>query len=167
VIQSIEDLIDSLDDPEGDPHHMQHGVRETHALTRGLENAMSNKASFATSSGAGSRGSMSTPVRQSSQRSLTSTPSNYSMHQAGAISPYSNQKTGEALIDVLKIRAARLGKSEDFVAKFLEVGTRFIVGDVLEINGVLLLQAADGYHKITKKLIEQKQATSRLWGGAN
>ena len=102
VIQSIEDLIDSLDDPEGDPHHMQHSVRETQALTRGLEALSSGKNQYGTPS-------KSRPVSASfSQPTVYQTP------------PPAH-KTGEGLVDVLKIRDSRLVKSEDFIAKFLEV----------------------------------------------
>lgn len=105
VIQSIEDLIDSLDDPEGDPNHMQHSVRETQALTRGLEALSSGRNQY--NSGTPTKGS----------RPVSASFSQPSVYQTPPPAP----KTGEGLVDVLKIRDSRLVKSEDFIAKFLEV----------------------------------------------
>ncbi len=81
----------------------------------GLESALS-KTSFT------SKSTSHTPTKSTSRSHATSFSSaSNTPQQAGGVSPHSGMKSGEALIDVLKIRAARLGKSEDFIAKFLEV----------------------------------------------
>lgn len=50
-----------------------------------------------------------------------------------------------ATVEALKLRDSKLNRAEDTATKFLE--------------------ASDGYHRIAKKLIEQKMSNSRVWGG--
>jgi hypothetical protein len=51
---------------------------------------------------------------------------------------------GEELIEAIKRREEKLTKAENLTMK--------------------LLEASDGYHRIAKKLIQQKTNSNRLWG---
>jgi ankyrin repeat protein len=116
LIHSIEELIDSLDDPDGDPSGFHASIRETANLTKELDNV--NKFSFS------GKIQAKPPTGKPGMSSVS--------------------KTTESLVEVLRLRESRLFRAEDIMAKFLE--------------------AADGYHRISKRLIEQKLENNRLWG---
>eukprot|EP01038_Epipyxis_sp_PR26KG_P004781 gene4781-6706_t len=131
VIHSIEDLIDSLDDPEGDPNAFLSSVRQTKSLTRGLDTVVANGIANATNNSRSNKSSLLLTNNNNSGNSPTIVPI----------------KSNQSQIEVLKLRESRLHRTEDTIAKFLEAG--------------------DGYHRISKKLIEQKTASTRLWGGTS
>jgi hypothetical protein len=87
---------------EGDPNSFQQSLRETANLTKELDTISLNKG--------GNNNSKPSPFT-SPKSTSTST----------AASPI-NLRTTEALIDVLRMRENRLYRSEDVLAKFLEVG---------------------------------------------
>lgn len=104
LISCIEELIDSLDDPEGDSYGFKSSIRETMNLTKELDNINIS-------------GTPSSPSKGSVSR--------YNSWNSGKFSSFSVPSTpkspAEALIDVLKLRENRLFRTEDTVAKFLEV----------------------------------------------
>eukprot|EP01032_Pedospumella_encystans_P013468 gene13468-15505_t len=176
VIQSLEDLVDALDDPEGDPNSYQASLRETAGLARNLDAIMiggpsptSNHKGGDTGSAAGdvapkSRSAFSfkfSSKSSSSNKAETEkrlsagggakhagpqpSPSRKSAKEVAAGS--SSNGSTEALLTALKLRDAKLQRAQDIVAKFLE--------------------ASEGYQKVSKKLVEQKQASNRLWGATD
>jgi hypothetical protein len=65
---------------------------------------------------------------------------------AGSQASLPPRSAGDLLIEALKIRESKLYHAEDVIAKFLE--------------------AADGYHRVSKKLIDQKSESRKLWGSS-
>ncbi len=101
VIRSIEELIDALDDPDGEVNNFQASLRETATLTRELEG-------------------WNTPVSSKSPN----------VRKAGMINLGGNTSTSagnspmrssQDLIEILKKRETRLYRAEDVLSKFLEV----------------------------------------------
>lgn len=121
VIRSIEELIDALDDPDGEVNNFQASLRETAALTRELEGwnmsgstktlSATRKNLMASFSGTPSVGA--SPVKSTNNGVPTSSNS--------GLSP---ARSSQDLIEVLKKREARLYRAEDVLSKFLEVGFR-------------------------------------------
>jgi hypothetical protein len=147
LMESIGDLIAALDDPHGDPHGVHAALRSACLGGMSLDDAhQSAGMSPMKSSTGGSGSSVMTPDRRSS---TPSTPSSGGRGRAGtSASGLESRMTvaiaGEELIEAIKRREEKLSKAENLTAKFLE--------------------ASDGYHRIAKKLIEQKIASNRLWG---
>ena len=90
--------------------------------------------------------SLRTPERRPSGSNITpsSTGRSEKRGNTGLESRMTVALQGEELIEAIKRREEKLTKAENLTAKFLE--------------------ASDGYHRIAKKLIEQKIASNRLWG---
>lgn len=171
AIQSIEELIEALDDPYGgDSAAFQSSVKETQQLTRDLGSKMSfsstmtsNTNTTTTSSSLSLRGTLlSSPSFRTSGRrpsllttdatSWTTTQNQQTNISSLTATPTASinanmTRSGDMLIDALKLREAKLYRAEDVIAKFNE--------------------AADGYHRVSKKLIEQKTESRRLWGSAS
>jgi ankyrin repeat protein len=148
AIQSIEELIEALDDPHGESHQLQH--QNGHNKMASFSSAMATtNSSFRSGSFLQSSSSFRLPQskRPSSLVPFDGTGSS-SNPTAGTMSPATTAsiRTGDLLIDALKLREQKLYRAEDIVAKFLE--------------------AADGYHGVSKKLIEQKTESKRLWGSS-
>ena len=148
VIQSLEDLVDALDDPEGDSSSFQSSLRETNNLTRNLNavtidspsvpaSPASTQATAAAS--AGTKSAFSFKFGSSRRSSVKSTTPSSGTPSTGMPSPTRStagaaragsrpgpaNMSNEALMGALKMRDAKLQRAEDIVAKFLEVGTYY------------------------------------------
>ena len=163
LMESIGDLIEALDDPHGDPHGINAALRSARLggmqlggdlsspSTMNMNNSMSMNLKSPSSSSSSSYSSssiMTTPERRKSTSGGTpnsrGVPGTGSSGGSGLESRMTVAIQGEELIEAIKRREEKLSKSENLTAKFLE--------------------ASDGYHRIAKKLIEQKIASNRLWG---
>jgi hypothetical protein len=131
----LSDLVDALDDADGDPHSLQASLRLKLCTLRSELRYLKV---------AGGRESMSLSAK------LNGTPDKFAAHAVtrASISMQSTppgRKQFAATVEALKLRDSKLNKAEDTATKFLE--------------------ASDGYHRIAKKLIDQKVSNSRVWGG--
>lgn len=146
VIQSIEELIEALDDPFSDQSSSREpNTREMSKMSfSGTITSLSGMSSSTTTSNL-SRSTVLThsPSFRGRRPSLVMTESS-STPTAASQTSLSSRSTGDLLIEALKIRESKLYHTEDVIAKFLE--------------------AADGYHRVSKKLIDQKSESRRLWG---
>lgn len=122
AIQSIEELIESLDDPYGDPNNFQASLRETQQLTRDL-----SKVSFSTGTTAVASASRSMYGSMSSVTSVRGARLQAQFGSDGASNTSLPRASGEALVEALKIRDSRLYRAEDVVAKFLEVSLKIFI----------------------------------------
>lgn len=144
LMESIGDLIEALDDPHGDPHGINAALRSAQmgGVGLGLGEEVGGVSSVNMSSM-----SMKSPS-SSPDKHKPSTPGSASRRRSTPGGGLESRMTvaiqGEELIEAIKLREEKLSKSENLTAKFLE--------------------ASDGYHRIAKKLIEQKIASNRLWG---
>ena len=137
LITSLSDLVDALDDPDGDSASFQQSIRETMALTRGLD---------ALNGSSGGSGKEKTTSGSSPQKSSSRPPSISASSSAGGVGGATDASGDETLISAIKLRRTKLSRSEDMAAKFLE--------------------SAEQYHRVAKRLVEQKQSQNRLWGAS-
>jgi hypothetical protein len=152
LMESIGDLIEALDDPHGDPHGINAALRSARlggmSLNGDPTSGLSMMSSPSTPNLKSSSSVMSTPERRKSTNPGTPSSANNKTSNSAGGSGLESRMTvaiqGEELIEAIKRREEKLTKSENLTAKFLE--------------------ASDGYHRIAKKLIEQKIASNRLWG---
>jgi hypothetical protein len=155
-------LIDSLDDPDGDPHRVHSVFRAAMGMAMdkdsksdnsggvgfaGLErpksSLLSGAASFAggakandgAGAGAGAGAGVGVGVGNGNGNGRRG-----SGGGGGAVGTAAVNRQ----MEVLKLRELRLTSAEDVVAQFLE--------------------ASDGYHKVAKRLIDQKRENLMLWG---
>jgi hypothetical protein len=147
VIQALEDLVEALDDPEGDSSSLQSALTRTMdnmrmtpggggnteresatAVTPTNASASSSKSAFSFKFGGSSsskRNSIKSPAATTAAASAgIASPARSSTTRArrgsrggGGAGAMSN----EALMSALKLRETKLHRSEDIVAKFLEV----------------------------------------------
>jgi hypothetical protein len=113
VIRSIEELIDALDDPDGEVNNFQASLRETAALTRELEGW--NMSSASKTPGVARKMMSSFSGTPSSSVSPTKTITNTTTSNVSPV------RSTQDLIEVLKKRETRLYRAEDVLSKFLEV----------------------------------------------
>lgn len=106
---------------EGDPRSFQSSLRETMNLTRELESLGKGKTGVA--GGSGKAPAIVTPS-SFAQRNIGS-PVVTTPTSPGTTNPAA--RSTEALIDVLRLRENRLYRTEDVMAKFLEVNIDFMV----------------------------------------
>jgi hypothetical protein len=153
LMESIGDLIEALDDPHGDPHGINAALRSARLGGMGLGDAGRDVSSpspmnMGSSMSMKSPASMSTPERRKSGSGMGTPSSARQDRNGGGGTGLESRMTvaiqGEELIEAIRRREEKLSKAENLTAKFLE--------------------ASDGYHRIAKKLIEQKIASNRLWG---
>ncbi|CAE7536476.1 ANKRD52 [Symbiodinium microadriaticum] len=155
LMEAIGDLVEALDDPHGDPTGMNAALRMAGlggvVVSRG---AMDN-----------AERPVSLPVGLSkslSERHVAGTPPRGALKRKGSahlplngpeggmdglgkgLERITVAMAGEELIDAIRRREEKLTRAENLTMKFLE--------------------ASDGYHRIAKKLIQQKTASNRLWG---
>jgi hypothetical protein len=93
----LSDLVDALDDPDGDPHSIQASLRETLSLSAKM-------------------GSTVTTPDRSNPSAVTR--ASISMQSA---TPPASRRQFAATVDALKLRDTKLTKAEDTATKFLEV----------------------------------------------
>jgi hypothetical protein len=152
LMESIGDLIEALDDPHGDPHGINAALRSARlgGMSLGEDSGMSAQSPMNMNMSSMSMKSPSSGVMTTPERRKSATPgsSRGDRGGGGGGGGLETRMTvaiqGEELIEAIKRREEKLSKSENLTAKFLE--------------------ASDGYHRIAKKLIEQKIASNRLWG---
>lgn len=147
LMESIGDLIEALDDPHGDPHGINAALRSARLGGMNLNSDPYQQSSHNLSPAS----AVHSPMNTKSSSSIMKTPERRKSTASGGGSAGPGLESrmtvaiqGEELIEAIKRREEKLSKSENLTAKFLE--------------------ASDGYHRIAKKLIEQKIASNRLWG---
>lgn len=113
---------------------------------------------------------VTTPLQQRGGSFRLATPA--SAASRASMSPMPNSSSNAAdesiIIQLIKQRQGQLLGVENVVAKFLEVSPCVpIPSSSSHPSPLNRSQASAEYHKISKKLIEQKVENGRLWGGAN
>mmetsp|Transcript_24130 Transcript_24130/g.24718 ORF Transcript_24130/g.24718 Transcript_24130/m.24718 type:complete len:810 (+) Transcript_24130:123-2552(+) len=137
LMESIGELIESLDDPRGESGKSNYEESSPRKSINGSD-----------------RNSLMTPPRMNSRPQLQQsssasrlnqlTPPSTELNGGRGLERIAVAKAGEELIEAIKRREEKLTRAENLTMKFLE--------------------ASDGYHRIAKKLIQQKNASNRLWG---
>lgn len=133
LIFGIQDLVDSLEDPDGDPNNFGSSVRETMSLTKELDNLFPRS-----TNGNGPNSNPTSPLTRGSLAAIKSSSASFSMNTPllSAVMPRKTQsmmslKEGatnvavsvseDGMSDPLKLREEKLHRTEELIAKFTEV----------------------------------------------